>query len=293
MTALSPKDLGLVMLIVVVWGFNFAAAKIGVAVAPPLALLAVRFFVVGLLLVPFVRFPRRQIPLIVAISTVLGTIHFGVMFVGLQWVDVATASLIGQLQVPFAVLLGVLVYKEKLGLRQILGMVLAFGGLLVVFGKGETSFNWIGVAMISFAAFVWASSNLMVKMVTDTSPIGTTAWMSLLAGPQLFILSLLFDDQPVAKLLASGWAGAGAIAYMIVGATLIGYGGWYTLMQRVPLSVLSPFMLLVPVFGVLSGVWFLGEPLTWRTVVGGALTILGIAVINVRLGAFFRKARPS
>ncbi|MFD2263588.1 DMT family transporter [Lacibacterium aquatile] len=293
MTALSPKDFALVMLIVVVWGFNFAAAKIGVAVAPPLALLAMRFFIVGILLVPFVRFPRKQIGLVIAISTVLGTVHFGVMFVGLQWVDVATASLIGQLQVPFAVMLGVLVYKEKLGLRQILGMALAFGGLLVVFGKGDATYNWLGVAMISFAALVWASSNLMVKKVTDTSPIGTTAWMSLLAGPQLFALSLIFDDQPVARLLASGWTGAGSIIYMVIGATLIGYGGWYTLMQRVPLSVLSPFMLLVPVCGVLSGVWFLGEPLTWRIVVGGALTILGIGVINVRPRALFKKAGQS
>jgi O-acetylserine/cysteine efflux transporter len=286
MTGVLPlKDLALVLVVVIAWGFNFVAAKVGLTTVPPLVLLGVRFTIVGLCLVPFVRWPRRQMAMMWGVSVILGVLHFGVMFTGLQYVDAATAALVGQLQVPFAVILGVVVYREALGVRAVLGIALAFVGLFIVLGKEGMHYDWVGVGLIAAASFMWSFSNLMVKKITDTSGIGVMAWMSLLAGPQLLVASLLLEDQPFTRLMNGGWQGVSSLIYMIIFATFVAYGGWYTLLQRRPVSVLAPFMLLVPIFGVLSGILFLDEHLTWQILVGGALTIAGIGVINIRPAA--------
>ena len=62
----------------------------------------------------------------------------------------------------------------------------------------------------------------------------------------------------------------------------IGYGAWYWLLKRYAVNQVMPFMLLMPVFGVASGIAFLDEPMTLSLVAGAALTILGIGIIIIR-----------
>ncbi len=69
---------------------------------------------------------------------------------------------------------------------------------------------------------------------------------------------------------------------MAVMVTVVGYGLWYHLLRHHPVNQTMPFTLLVPVFGVVFGVLLLGETLTWRTVVGGLLTLFGVSVIVLR-----------
>jgi O-acetylserine/cysteine efflux transporter len=64
--------------------------------------------------------------------------------------------------------------------------------------------------------------------------------------------------------------------------TALGYGLWYSLVGRFPLARVGPFLLLMPVFSVLGGVTLLGESLTLRIALGGAIVIAGVAVILVR-----------
>ena len=59
------------------------------------------------------------------------------------------------------------------------------------------------------------------------------------------------------------------IAYQAVFVTVMGYGVWYRMMRRFPINQVMPFTLLVPVFGVISGVVLLGDPLTGLMLLGG------------------------
>jgi O-acetylserine/cysteine efflux transporter len=84
------------------------------------------------------------------------------------------------------------------------------------------------------------------------------------------------------QLISATWLGWSSIAYMAVMVTIVSYLMWYPLVRKYPVNQTMPWTLLAPVFGVLSGILVLGEPMTPAMVVGGALTLVGVAVIVIR-----------
>jgi O-acetylserine/cysteine efflux transporter len=278
---LPPRDLALIAAPILVWGFSFVPAKHALEIMPPLMLLAIRFGITGLLFLPFARMQPRQFVWVLLFSFILGVGHFGLNFAGLQYVGASTATLVGQLQVPFGVLVGVLLYRETVDARQIIGILLAFLGLGIFLSQSEMQFDWWGVLLMALSALAWVLANVAVKKV-ELRPAATLAWMNILAAPQFLVLSLLTEGVDWALVASYPGTMAWSMAYMILGGTCIGYGVWYALLNRHPISVLSPFMLLIPVVGVMSGVLFLGEQLTVRVVLGGLLTVVGVGVINIR-----------
>lgn len=106
------------ILVMVLWGLNFPVAKIGLEQFPPLAMMALRFTVVAALVVPFVKMPRGRIREIALLSFTLGFLHFSLMFSGLQYVDAAVAAVTIQIQVPFAAVLGMVLFGDTLGWRR-------------------------------------------------------------------------------------------------------------------------------------------------------------------------------
>jgi O-acetylserine/cysteine efflux transporter len=110
--------------------------------------------------------------------------------------------------------------------------------------------------------------------------------MSLMAAPQLLIFTLLLERDQVRQFTQADWLGWSSIAYMSVVVTILSYGIWYHLVRRYAVSQTMPWTLTVPVFGVLSGVLVLGEPMTTGLIVGGTLTLIGVAVIVLRRRRF-------
>jgi O-acetylserine/cysteine efflux transporter len=105
--------------------------------------------------------------------------------------------------------------------------------------------------------------------------------MSLLGCPQLLVTSLLFEEGQWEAVLAAGWRGWGAVFYTAVFATIIAHTLWYRLLRRHPMNVVVPFSLLAPAIGVASGVLLLDEPFGWHKLAGGALTLTGVAMIQL------------
>ena len=275
------RDLGLALLVMVVWGFNFTVSKIGVELMPPLFLIGVRFVLVALLVL-IVPVPHGHLKKLFFLSLSLGIAHFGPMFTGLRMVDSGTAAIAGQLQVPFATLLAILFLGDKPGWRRLSGLVLAFAGVVVLASDLSQGGSLLGIALVVIAAFVWAIANLQMKGLTGLSPLAINGWVCLFAAPQLFIGSAILEQDQIPMMLAAGWRGVAVIAYLVLMATILAYTGWYHLVRRYEISMIMPLTLLVPVFGVLSGVVILGEALRWPMVIGGMLTLAGVAVILIR-----------
>ena len=104
----------------------------------------------------------------------------------------------------------------------------------------------------------------------------------MVAAPCLLVLSLLLEQNQWSALRTAGWLELGAPAYSAVGASIIGHGVVYYLLGRYPVSVTAPIMLLTPVIAIVFGVTLWGDELTGKLVLGGVLTIMGVAIINVR-----------
>ena len=132
---MRPTDLLQTLVVVIIWGLNFVVIKTTVSEIPPLALTALRFIIVALLVAPFFRPKRDQFICIIWLAAVMGFGHFGMLFVGLRGADAATAALMIQLGVPFSSILATLFFAEKFGWIRGLGMGMAFTGAVLLAGE--------------------------------------------------------------------------------------------------------------------------------------------------------------
>jgi O-acetylserine/cysteine efflux transporter len=280
--AIDPKDVAVFVFVMAIWGFNFAAVKTGVETFPPIFMTALRFMLVSVLLLPFVPVPRGHFKGVLMVSVTLGFLHFSFMFTGLTGIDAATAAIAIQLQVPFAALLAAVVFKDTLGWRRALGMAIAFVGVAVIAGEPRMQGSYLALGFVVIAAMIFAVSNIMVKKLDMLNGWTIAGWMSFFAVPQLLAASLVLEEGQWAAVESADWLAWGCVVYNAVVVMVIGYGLWYRLLRRYEVNTAMPFTLLVPLFGVLTGVFVLGEEPSTGLFVGGALTVVGVGIIILR-----------
>ena len=280
--AIKPLHLLLLVVITAIWGMNFPIAKIGLETLPPIMMVALRWALVGVLLAPFVAPPRGRWREVFLVSFTLGLVHFALMFIGLKDIDGSTAAIAIQLQVPFAALLAAILFKDKLGWRRTLGLATAFVGVAIIAGEPRLDGRYLALAMVVTAACIWSIANMQIKLMGEIDPTTLNAWIGIFATPQLILASLILEDGHLEALANVDWRAVLSVVYQAVLVVGFGYGAWYRMLRNYPVNHVMPFMLLVPVFGVLSSVALLDETLTVQLIGGGLLTILGVGIIIVR-----------
>ena len=290
---MSPLDWTAALTVIFIWALNFVVAKVGVSEFPPLFLLALRFALVAVLLAPFLQPLRGAWKPMLSLSVVLGGLHFGLLFVGLQEVDAGPAAIAIQLTVPFSAILAWIVYRERMGVWQIAGLVIAFTGVYALAGDPVRSLNPFYFGLVVGGALAWAVANILIKRLVAVRPIVVNGWLALMAAPQLFVMSALLETGQWRALAEAGWRGWGAIIYMAVAASIIAYGLWYYLLGKYEVNRVVPLTLLAPVLAVFLAIVILKEPLTLNIVIGGAVTISGVAMIQfLKPGALKPSRKP-
>lgn len=280
---MTPPHLALVLLVCLVWGFNFIVGKAAVEEMSPMVLTAGRFVLLTLVLIPWLRIVPGQMKQIFIVAITMGAAHFSFMFAALGISDNVSVVAIGvQLNVPFATLLSIFVLSEYVGWRRWAGMALAFGGVLVI-SFDPAVFNALeGMGLVIIAALMAAIGMITMRTMRGVGVFTLQAWVAILSWPPLFLLTLIFQPEEFGRALEAGWIGWGAIFYTAFGASLIGHVGMYYLLQRYEVSLVSPITLLAPVFGVFFGVTIWGDELSTRIVIGGAMTLIGVLAIALR-----------
>ncbi|MFC0268132.1 DMT family transporter [Kushneria aurantia] len=279
---MPPRDLLLGLFVIAIWALNIIVVKVGVTELPPLLLMTLRFALVTLLLVPFTRINRAQLPWLLVLSVTLGGLHFPLLFIGLSQAEAGTGALLVQMGTPFAAILAAIFLGDRLDTRRWLGLVMSFAGVVVIAG-GPSLPGPLATALLLTSAFFWAVSNLIIKSAPAIPPLTMAGWIALFATPQVALASLLFESGQWQALQTAGWRGWSAVFYTAVMSSILAYGLWYWLLQKHPVSRVVPLSLLMPVFAVLLGMWLLGDPLGANKLIGGLLVVAGLAVINVRL----------
>ncbi|MCH8036009.1 MAG: EamA family transporter [Proteobacteria bacterium] len=279
---LRPQDILMGLAVPLIWGLGVVFAKAAIEHFPPVLLMALRFTLTALVLVWFVKPPWRLMGQLFAIALVSAAVQYSLTFNGLRGVDASTAVLVLQLEVPILILLSAVLLKERPGWRRWLGIAIAFTGVAFIAGEPRLGAAWDSLALLLGGAFTWALGQIMVRRLGEVGGLTMVAWVAVFAAPQLFVFSLVLEDDHLAHLAAAGWVVWGTVLYMGIVMTALGYGMWYSLVGRFPLARVGPFLLLMPVFSVLGGVTLLDESLTLRVALGGAIVIVGVAVILVR-----------
>lgn len=279
---MNIRDALVALGVMIIWGFNMPFAKYAMAQMSPIMMIALRFALTAALLLPFAKFPRGRIGAIALLSCTLGTVHFSLMFSGINGTDAALAAILSQTQVPFAALLAWAAFGDRPGWRGVLGQVVAFAGIFVLAGEPGAASN-IGAVLLCIAgSLMWAVSTIQLKKLGAINGTSLNAWIALLAVPQLLVVSAIVEDGQIEAVRSADWRLWASIVYQAVGVVIIGYVVWFRMLARYSVSQTMPYTLLVPLFGVLGGHVFLGEPITWERIVGGLLIITGVAIILIR-----------
>jgi len=273
----------LILMVVSVWAFNNVAVKWGLLELPPLFLTFMRFLVVAVVLVPFCRIERKQLPWLLLLAFTFGFMHFSLLFVGLRYTDAGTGAIVVQLGTPIAMLLAMLVLKEKLKLVQLMGIMISLSGVVVLSGS-PTIPSWWVLCLLLCSATGWAVSNLIVKKSPPIKPLTMTGWIAFLAMPIVGASSLVMESNQLYALEHAGWHGWFAILYSAIASSIIAYTLWYVLLKKYNVNLIMPYSLLTPVLSVLMGIIVLGDSLNRFKIIGASLVILGtaIAVLNLR-----------
>ena len=98
---------------------------------PPILLNGLRWSLTGLIMCWFFPFPKNLFKSLLTISLLGSTLQYSLTFTGLNMVDASSATLLIQSETPFGILIAFLILKEKPSLKNILGLVIAFIGIIL------------------------------------------------------------------------------------------------------------------------------------------------------------------
>jgi O-acetylserine/cysteine efflux transporter len=282
-TEVHRTHLWQLVLINAIWGFNIVAVKLSADRFPPVFLSFLRFLIVGLVVWPWLRIRRGEMRWLLTAATCSGGLQFALMYSGVVLSgNMSSVAIAGQLGVPFATLLSVLLLGEQIHWRRWLGIGMSFVGVVLIGFSPDVFHSWSGLGLIVIGAFVGAVGLVAIKRVHQLEPLELQAWLAWGSVPLLLPLSLLLEDGQMESLRHAGTIGWGAVLYSALLASLVAHTSYFALIRRYPVSSIAPITVLTPLFSVLFSVILLGDVLDWRMIVGGLLTLSGVTVIVTR-----------
>jgi len=291
MTAQKKTYLALV-LITILWGNSFIAMKHAVQFLTPVELTILRFIPVAVafaaLLLPTRRVSfwamARKEWLTLILLGLTGAVGYNIfVMTGSQRIAAGTTSLIvPSLNPIFTFLLSIIFLKERPTVKKVTGLILASIGLYIIvrYASGEhIDFSYLRYVFITMLApLCFAIYTILGKpLVARYPPLQVTGGAMMAAViPLLFLI----DGDLIAKLPtlpATVWL---SIAFLSFLCTVFAFVVWFWALQKMEASQASSFTYLVPLFGVSFSQVILGESITLALIIGGAILLSGVYIIN-------------
>lgn len=276
------------MMVCTIWGLHFTVMRLtigesGEGVAP-LLYAATRMSLVAFIMSPFLRWHRGQMGGILIGGLGFGALNYAFMFPALSMTTASAAAVAIELYMPFSILLGVLILGERIRGWSILGIVLAFSGVVIIGlsepGEAAGPLFALGLLLIAAAALSEATGAIAVKRLSKIRPQELVAWFAVIGTIVLWPLTLIIEtDQFVAFAPDLRWRFAAGVLYSALLVSIVAHGAYYWLLARLPIQVVAPIGLMNTVIGVLGGVLIVGEAPTPALFIGMGVTLCGVAII--------------
>ncbi|MFX0168734.1 MAG: DMT family transporter [Candidatus Hodarchaeota archaeon] len=289
----SLKYFILLVLGMIFWGGSWVSAKIVVALAPPATVGFFRFLTASVFFLPLLvtmqwnrlkTLSRRDIGNWCLLGSI-GVFGYGILFlIGMQFTTSTQGSIIAGINPTLVSLLAFVFLKERLTSRwQYVGYLFSFLGIVFVVGV-QTLFEFrleylIGNFILLCAMLTWGTYSILGKIIMQNrSSLETTAG-GIFIGTFLFFLGAMVEQfwTLPAMVDPSFWVN---VLYMGIFVTVLGFLFYFLGLKNLGASHAAIFISLVPVFGTLFSILLLSEPLYPTFVIGLALVVTGILVIN-------------
>jgi O-acetylserine/cysteine efflux transporter len=176
----------------------------------------------------------------------------------------------------------------------VIGASIGTVGLLVVVVAHGATAPVIPVLVMLGAALSWATGNVVARNAGVASGLSLVVWSALVVPLPALLMSLVVDGPDEVGRAVTHLSGVAiaSTAYTAIGASLIGYGIWNSLLARHPASAVVPFVLLVPVIGIMTAWLVQDEVPTALELVGGAVMLLGVATATITRTSRATKEEP-
>ena len=170
--------------------------------------------------------------------------------------------------------------KEIPSVKNIVGLVIAFTGTYILIGAPNLEGKYIGVLLVLSGAFTWSLGAVMAKSLSKKiEAFALMTWLCVFSGPMLLLISLVFDGNPITYFLSANINSWLTVIFLGFFLQPVGYGAWYYVLKRYPVNKVMPVLLILPVTGLITSVFLLGEDPPKQVFLGGLVIIFGVGMI--------------
>jgi drug/metabolite transporter (DMT)-like permease len=277
------------------WGTTWIASKEGVKYMPALQLVAIRQFLGATLYLSYFLFKKstwpkgKQWKTIFILSILNFVLSNGLSTWGVKYISSGLGAIIGAL-VPLWVVIISLFNGEKLVKLSIIGLVVGFAGVCVIFYEHLSDFLIFdfrfGIIISIISTLTWAFATLYTKKKAASF----NPYFSL--GIQMFISSIFLfaylgatgSAVSLSSIPMISWI---SIGYLVLFGSVLTFIAFIYALQHLPAEINSIYAYINPIIAVLLGAYVFGEPLTFSIAIGGIITLFGLYLVNKS----FRKSK--
>ncbi len=277
---------------VIVWGGSFVATKVALREVSPVTVVWLRF-AMGVVILGAAAIARKQISFparkelgyFVLLGFLGITFHQWLQSTGLVTSQASTTAWIVATTPVFMALLGWMMLGEKLVWLQIAGIFLAALGVLLVVTRGDLSqlaqgrIGTFGDLLILLSAPNWAVFSTLSRRGLQRYPAAQMMFYVMASGWLLTSVLFFLGSGPgeIHNLTWEGWLG---IAFLGIFCSGLAYIFWYDALKALPVAQTGAFINLEPLVTVIVAALLLGEPVILASVLGGAIILLGVWLVN-------------
>src|SRR4051812_48534022 len=277
---LTPVEL---IVLGAIWGGSFLFMRVAAADFGPIPLVGMRLLTGVVILLPFLWQARRRITRshwlrFALIGSLNSAIPFTLFAWGAERAPAGIGAIANSMTVLFAALVAFAVFRERIGMRRAIALVVGFVGVVILASGRTAGANVTGAAIAGTAASLCYgfAINLTRHWLPGFAPVVAVA--GTLSCAMLMVLPLAIFAWPTGPIPPLSWLAATMLGVLCTG---IAYVFFFRLIQRVGASRASTTTYIVPIFGVAWGWLLLGERPTW-TMVASAVLILGSVILSQR-----------
>ncbi|MEM6372292.1 MAG: DMT family transporter [Pseudomonadota bacterium] len=269
-----------------IWSSAFTSARIIVADASPLASLALRFFISGLIgvaiaraLGQYWRLTRDQWRATVIFGVCQNAVYLGLNFYAMQTVEASLASIIASLMPLMVAFAGWIVFRDRLPALGVFGLFLGIGGVaLIMSARMEAGVDLFGAALCLIAALALTVATLSMRTMSTGGNLMMVVGLQMFVGAFVLAVASALTETIRVSLTPELVA---AFAYTTLAPGLLATWIWFALVARIGATKAAAFHFLNPFFGVAVAAVLLGEQLGARDVIGVAIIAAGILAVQL------------
>lgn len=283
---LSRQQITLLILLTLVWGFNWPMLKLGVSHYPPLSFRSLSMWmglpflalVLQLKKVPF-KIPMADWKELFMLATTNMLIWNVLIILAVQNLSSGRSAILGYTMPIFSAMIGVLVYGSALRWRGWLGVGCAALGVVLLLWHELSAIAGkpLGVVLGLVAAAFWGLGTQQIRHTRIQVPtLAIVFWMTCMSALLLSALAFVFERDLWGAPPDVAWV---SIVYNAFGVFVFAQAAWLSLARNLPPLASTLSVMFIPILGVFSGAYFLHEALHWQDWAAIVLIVLAIASV--------------